>query len=46
MDLGITPAVTNESVIRGAYIESFVYRVQDTLLALRWEQAEQILIKN
>lgn len=45
MDLGVTPGVTIEVVIRSALREPLAYRVRDTLLALRREQAKQILVK-
>ncbi|NLC58561.1 MAG: hypothetical protein GX774_17145 [Armatimonadetes bacterium] len=45
LDLGITPGVWVEPVMRGAFGEPTAYRVRDTLIALRREQADTILIE-
>jgi DtxR family Mn-dependent transcriptional regulator len=44
LDLGITPGVRIEPVMRSAFGEPTAYRVRDTLIALRREQTDTILI--
>jgi DtxR family Mn-dependent transcriptional regulator len=45
LDLGITPGVAIEPVMQSTFGEPTAYRVRDTLIALRREQADMILIK-
>lgn len=45
MEMGITPGVTIEAVMKSAFKDPMAYRVRDTILAIRRQQAEQILIK-
>jgi DtxR family Mn-dependent transcriptional regulator len=44
LDLGITPGVLIEPVMQSAFGEPTAYRVRDTLIALRQEQSDLILI--
>jgi len=44
LDLGITPGVLIEPVMQSAFGEPTAYRVRDTLIALRQEQSDMILI--
>ncbi len=44
LDLGLTPGVQVEAVMRAALGDPMAFRVRDSLMALRREQAEQILI--
>jgi DtxR family Mn-dependent transcriptional regulator len=45
LDLGITPGVLIEPVMQSAFGEPTAYRVRDTLIALRREQSDLILIE-
>jgi DtxR family Mn-dependent transcriptional regulator len=45
LDLGITPGVRIEPVLQSAFGEPTAYRVRDTLIALRHEQSDLILIE-
>lgn len=45
MDLGITPGATIEAVMRSPFGDPTAYRVRDTLIALRQEQADWIWVK-
>jgi DtxR family Mn-dependent transcriptional regulator len=45
MDLGLTSGTTIEAVLRAALGEPVAYRVRDTQVALRREQATQIMIR-
>jgi DtxR family Mn-dependent transcriptional regulator len=45
LDLGITPGVRIEPVLQSAFGEPTAYRVRDTLIALRYEQSDLILIE-
>jgi DtxR family Mn-dependent transcriptional regulator len=44
LDLGITPGVLIEPVMQSGFGEPTAYRVRDTLIALRQEQSDLILI--
>ena len=44
LDLGITPGVSIEAVMQSAFNDPIAYRVRDTLIALRREQTDLILI--
>lgn len=45
LDLGITPGVLIEPVMQSAFGEPTAYRVRDTLIALRQEQSDLVLIE-
>lgn len=45
LDLGITPGVRIEPVMQSAFGEPIAYRVRDTLIALRRDQSDLILIE-
>ncbi len=45
LDLGVTPGVLIEPVMQSAFGEPTAYRVRDTLIALRQEQSDMILIE-
>lgn len=45
LDLGVTPGVLIEPVMQSAFGEPTAYRVRDTLIALRHEQSDMILIE-
>jgi DtxR family Mn-dependent transcriptional regulator len=45
LDLGITPGVLIEPVMQSSFGEPTAYRVRDTLIALRREQSDMILIQ-
>ncbi|MCS6829319.1 MAG: FeoA domain-containing protein [Armatimonadota bacterium] len=45
LDLGITPGAQIEVVMRSAFSDPVAYRVRDTLIALRREQADWIWVK-
>ena len=45
LDLGLTPGVEVQAVMRSAFGEPTAYRVRDTLVALRREQADLVLIE-
>ena len=45
MDLGVVPGTAIESVMEAVFGEPTAYRVRDTLIALRKEQANQIWIR-
>ncbi|GAB4563227.1 MAG: hypothetical protein Kow0047_11860 [Anaerolineae bacterium] len=46
LDLGITPGTIIEPVMQSTFREPTAYRVRDTLIALRREQADMILIES
>lgn len=46
LDLGITPGVAIEVGMSGIFRDPVAYRVRGTLIALRREQAEHVLIKD
>lgn len=45
LDLGITPGATVEVVMQSPFGDPYAYRVRDTLIALRREQAKWILVQ-
>jgi DtxR family Mn-dependent transcriptional regulator len=45
LDLGITPGVLIEPVMQSTFGEPTAYRVRDTMIALRREQSDMILIR-
>lgn len=45
LDLGLLPGTTIEAVISSALAEPMAYKIRETMIALRSEQAKQILIK-
>jgi len=46
LDLGITPGVRIEPVMQSSFGEPTAYRVRDTIIALRNEQSDMILIED
>jgi ferrous iron transport protein A len=46
MDLGLTPGVKVEAVMPSALGDPMAYRLRGSLIALRREQAAQVLIRN
>lgn len=45
LDLGLTPGVEVQVVMQAALGDPVAFRVRNTLMALRREQAEQILVQ-
>ena len=45
LDLGITPQATIKAELRNAGQSATAYRIRNTLIALRKEQAEQVLVR-